>query len=142
MPRASLIQPLQNQELFVAEPYRSCLKMSGRTEVYYLRADGSVIKPVYEEYSRSGAHGTWYYPRNVIEEEAVVRFEIEVSNSGRHYCDIKLLKKIDPEDALRIAVKIYNLHGEWLCNSLYNALARMLAEAGFDTNEIQVLLSE
>lgn len=142
MPRASLIQTLRNKEFFIEEPYRSCLKMSGRTEVYYIRSDGSIVKPVYEEYSRTGAHGTWYYSRYEVEQEAVARLHVEVSNSGRHYCSIRVLKKLDPEDALRVGVAVYKLHGEWLCKSLYNALAKMLAEAGYTHDEIVTLLSE
>ena len=61
-------------------PYRSCIKAGGLTyPIAICNECGKVIEPTRREYSKTGAHGTWYY-----EHEHELRFIIlRQSNSGK-----------------------------------------------------------
>ena len=61
-------------------PYRNCIKASGLTyPIAFCLECGKVIEPSAEEYSRTGAHGTWYY----VHEHPLAFIVLKRSNSGK-----------------------------------------------------------
>ena len=88
-----------------------------------LAIDGNVkrLKPLWERRSRTGNHGedcyTWKYL-----ERASVFVHIEVSNSGRHYCNLTLKKQLTQEQLLRIAKWL--AENEHICESIASNLVK------------------
>jgi hypothetical protein len=65
-------------------PYRNCIKASGLTyPIAFCLECGKVIEPTAEEYSRTGAHGTWYY----VHEHPLAFIILKRSNSGKRDAD-------------------------------------------------------
>lgn len=88
-------------EGLVSFSYRST-KMGALTKVYVIK-DGHVVKPRFMSLSKTGNHGEEYYDISDVESADVI-LTIDVSNSGKHYCKMNVLKNNvkSIEKALRI----------------------------------------
>jgi hypothetical protein len=69
-------------------------KMGGITYPVALRLSGflRIVRPIREEYSKTGSHGTWYY----LAEEVDVLIYLEESNSGKRNIYTKLCR-LEPQ---------------------------------------------
>jgi hypothetical protein len=80
---------------FVGFEYRNAIKTPARTKTILLLVSGTKVielEPVKRERSKTGAHGwDYYYPSDIDSADAIVH--IDISNSGKHYCEFKKLKK-------------------------------------------------
>ena len=75
---------------YIPFEYRNCIKYPGRTQ-YYIIKDGKVLEPIYRRRSRTGAHGEDYYKPEDVETADVILC-VNISNSGKHYCYMKVQK--------------------------------------------------
>lgn len=95
----------KKQKTLIQYPYRRCLSTDGRTEYIFLTVGGRsvrVLSPLWTKRSRTGAHGTDYYTSKYLE-RADAMVTVDVSNSGKHYCKLVLLKPLTPMQLLRLA---------------------------------------
>jgi len=105
--------------------YRYTLKTGARTEYIFLVVGKSVkrLEPLWTRRSRSGAHGEDCYTSKLLE-RADVEVTVQISNSGRHYCDLKIKRKLGKEELLKLAAWLNR--NEHICESL----AKRLIEYG------------
>jgi len=112
------VQPL------VKYQYRLCIKTLGRTETILLKFMNNKlerIEPFDKERSLSKAHGEDYYLLSQVQEADFI-VQIEVSNSGRHYCKLKKFRN-DPE-AIKLLIQ-WLKQNEHICYSLYSQLGEI-----------------
>ena len=98
--------------------------MGGRTEYLFLQVNGGKIKrlePLWQRRSRTGNHGEDCYTVTFLQ-KADVEVAVKISNSGAHYCSLRVLKPLAPEQLLRLA-RWLQQH-EHLCHMIAQDLIR------------------
>lgn len=88
---------------YVCYYYRNALKTPARSETILLAmVDGEIVRvlPAWRERSRTGSHGKDCYDPAQLDNVIAIA-HIEVSNAGKHHCDLKF-KKATEETVMKV----------------------------------------
>ena len=78
--------------------------MGARTEYIFLKVNGRIkrLEPLWTRRSKTGNHGMDCYTATFLR-KADAEVVVQVSNSGKHYCSLKLYRQLSKEELLKLS---------------------------------------